>query len=108
MLSLLLDGAAPPPTPLPASESSSGLLLNASAQSDGKRIAVAHEEEPEPDGGDVIGRRAMMLPPPVPLSQGSKEDSERAVEGIMTAFRLGRALKEPLPLPLVVSDFVRL
>ncbi|KAK4703581.1 hypothetical protein P7C70_g2636, partial [Phenoliferia sp. Uapishka_3] len=85
--------------------SSSGLLLNSNAEGNGKGKGKEVGEEDrellamEPDGGDVIARRS-----PSPFATA---DSERAIEGIMTAFRLGRALKEPLPLSIVVSFSAR-
>ncbi|KAL8280419.1 hypothetical protein RQP46_007067 [Phenoliferia psychrophenolica] len=101
MLSLPLDTTTSP-LRASASGSSSGLLLNAQQQpvSDGK--GKAREEEPEIDGGDVIGRKTIPPPP-----SGAREDSERAFEGILTAFRLGRELKEPLPLSLVTKLLYR-
>lgn len=90
-------------------------------------------EEMEPDGGGVIGERRFATrsrsrsgdhvqtlssapisrpattstPPPQPLANQttSKEDLEKAIEGILAAFKQGRALKEPIPLSLVVSSF---
>jgi hypothetical protein len=48
------------------------------------------EAAEEPDGGSVIRERG-------------RDELERATEGILTAFRQGRPLKDPLPLSLVVS-----
>ncbi|KAM0749783.1 hypothetical protein T439DRAFT_381350 [Meredithblackwellia eburnea MCA 4105] len=101
------------------SGSSSGLLLNSDApkgtatpQSDVGNIPSKSSKTEEldlmalePDGGDVIApqraKHAAALASVAPL------DSEKAIEGILTAFRLGRRLKEPLPLTLVTKLLYR-
>ena len=106
MFSLPPNSASAPPHPS-GWGSSSGLLLNAQPASDEKGKGREQDEGPEVDGGDVIGRKAKSLPPPSDAS-AQRDDSERAaVESILSAFRLGRPLKEPLPLGLVVRPLKR-